>query len=158
MKRLQRRTVHAVTLLLVTSGLSWTVLRGGLGWEGIDSAPRELATLALKVHGAAAMTALFLLGTVEDRHVVQGWRSGRNWVSGAAMVGAQTILVVTAYLLYYAGESARNLASDSHLIIGLLSVPLLSWHVVAAWRRRVAARVRPHATPRVIELGRKAAE
>ncbi|MBN9560387.1 MAG: hypothetical protein J0H14_06590 [Alphaproteobacteria bacterium] len=143
LSRLHRRAIHATFHLLLASGLVWTVLRGGLGWKGIgDGFPRPLATISLEVHGAAAMGALFLLGSLTTRHVVRGWCSRTNRASGVILIGVQATLVLTGYALYYAGEASRDAASVVHLIVGISCVPIIAWHATAAWRRRAAVRSR----------------
>lgn len=143
LSRLHRRSVYAAFFVLLGSGLIWTVLRGGLGFEGIGgSSLRPLATISLQVHGAAAMGALLLLGSLANRHVLQGWCSRRNRATGAIVIGVQLTLILTGYALYYAGEATRDAASVVHLIIGILCLPIIAWHAAAARRRRAALRSR----------------
>ena len=133
----------ALAILLVT-GLIWAALHyWGRGAEDEVSAwePR-----LMKIHGAAAMLALVMLGTLVPLHIKRAWHARRNRLSGALMIGWFGLLTVTGYGLYYSGgERLRQWTSWIHLLAGALIVPLLIWHVVAGWRamgRRRAAGVK----------------
>jgi cytochrome b561 len=66
-------------------------------------------------------------------HVPGAWRERKNRVSGLVMAVALIGLVITGYLLYYAGgESARALASVAHWLPGLALPAVGLWH---GWRR-----------------------
>lgn len=89
----------------------------------------------LKAHGAAAMLALLLLGTLIPLHIKRAWHAGKNRLSGAAMVGWFGVPTITGYGLYYSGgETMRQWISWIHLGVGALIVPLIAWHVVAGRR------------------------
>jgi cation transport ATPase len=84
----------------------------------------------MKVHGAAAMVVLVLLGALLN-HVRKGWRARRNRSSGLTLLIAILFLVVTGYGLYYAGdEPLRALISRWHGWVGLGLVLLLPAHVL----------------------------
>jgi cation transport ATPase len=106
----------------------------------VDRATRpETATYLLRLHGAAAMAMLVLLGALLPLHVRVGWRRRRNRASGAVMLVSNAILVVTAFGLYYTGsETLRQWTSDLHLAIGLGLPVLLAGHIVLGRRTRGA--------------------
>src|SRR5258705_13833468 len=69
---IQKRALHAATLLLWISGALWLALA-----EGHDARPRWM-----KIHGAAAMGFLMVFGTLLLRHVPIGWKKKRERLSG----------------------------------------------------------------------------
>jgi len=121
---------------LVVTGTVWLLLDRAT-WP-------ETATYLLRLHGAAAMVTLVLLGTLLPLHVRVGWRRGRNVASGIVMLATNGALVLTAFGLYYAGsESLRHWTSALHTAIGLALPLLIVAHVVLGRRaRRAAARQR----------------
>ena len=97
-------------------------------------------TWAIKIHGAAAMAILVLIGTLLTGHVKFAWRARRNRGNGAFLLGVFGVLSITGYGLYYAGgEKLRAWASWIHLGVGL-SIPLLIvLHLVLGKRKRPPA-------------------
>lgn len=93
--------------------------------------------LWLRVHGAAAMGVLVLLGYVVAKHVGPAWRSGRNRFSGGVMVLIHLLLIATGYLLYYAGaESWREWSSAVHIALGTALPLVLLGHIWGGRRTR----------------------
>jgi hypothetical protein len=100
-----RALIYAVLGLLFLSGLLWET-----GWE---------RSLLMKLHGAAAMATLVLLGALLARHVPTGWSAGTNRISGAAVLTAAAWLLITGYALYYSGSDAlRYWAGATHFWVG----------------------------------------
>jgi hypothetical protein len=119
--------LHAVHRLLLYAGLS-VLLATGAAWGAMS--PGGAASLVMKIHGAAGMLALVILGTLLARHVPAGWASNKNRKSGALLVGALLWLAVTGYLLYYAAsESLRWYASQSHLWVGIAACAIVGLHI-----------------------------
>jgi hypothetical protein len=119
LSRLHRRLLYATLGSLLVSGALWEWYRD--------------ATL-MKIHGAAAMLALILFGMLLPGHIPKGWNGGRR-KTRIPILGASAWLIVSGYLLYYAGnETVREFTSGSHLGIGLALPLLLGFHV---WRRSV---------------------
>ena len=88
------------------------------------------ASLVMKVHGAAAMLTLVLLGALLAQHVPAGWTANKNRKSGAILLGAMAWLALTGYLLYYAGgESLRWYAAQSHLWVGIAACAIVALHI-----------------------------
>ncbi len=74
----------------------------------------------MKLHGAATMLFLFLLGTMLNTHIRRALRNRRNQVSGWILISLIGSLIFSAYGLYYlSGENARPIWSNLHWIIGL---------------------------------------
>ncbi len=133
MPRWQLRTVYSSTTLLVLSGIIWLLLHyfGRVDGE-LGTLPNPYEHLLLGLHGGAAMAFLIVLGSLLPVHVLRGWNQRRNLVAGFALAGAQLVLIVTAFGLYYAaGDALRSLVGLVHWIVGLLIVGLFTWHVLA---------------------------
>ncbi len=82
------------------------------------------------VHGAAAMATLLLLGALIPVHVLRAWRSRKNRVSGSVMVTFNTVLIVTAFGLYYLGsETVRPWMSWIHIAAGFSLSLLFPVHI-----------------------------
>ena len=93
----------------------------------------------LKLHGAAAIICLIVLGTLIPTHIKRGWAGTRNLWSGNVLIGAMIGLIVTGYALYYAGgEAVRTLASWLHLVIGLASPLIIGWHALDRRKRKLS--------------------
>lgn len=84
----------------------------------------------MKIHGAAAMAILVLVGMLLTGHVRFAWRARRNRGNGSLFLSAFGILTVTGYGLYYAGgERLRAWTSWIHLAVGLALPLLLTLHI-----------------------------
>lgn len=115
----QRLTLYALLAVLLATGA---------GWEAMS--PGAWAALVMKIHGAAGMLTLVLLGTLLVHHVPAGWSAKRNRRSGIVMLSALTWLAMTGYLLYYAGtEALRGYAAATHLWVGLAAAAIVGLHV-----------------------------
>jgi hypothetical protein len=101
-----------------------------------DAAPSPAQPWLMKVHGAAAMLALIVFGSLVPIHIRRGWRAHRNRLSGTVMVTTSALLILTGYALYYAaGEEMRVWSSAAHQVIGVGLPVLTAWHI---WRGRRA--------------------
>ncbi len=131
-----RATLYAVVAVLFVTGTVWLALDRAV-WP-------ETSTYLLRVHGGAAMAMLVLLGALLPLHMRIAWRRRRNLASGLVMLGANAVLGLTAFGLYYTGsETLRHWTSDLHLVIGFALPVLIVGHVVLGHRsRRAAARKR----------------
>src|SRR5260370_28122949 len=90
---------------------------------------QAIAANVLMLHGMTAMIALVVLGAVIALHVRYSWRAGKNRMSGAVMVGANAILVITAWGLYYAASDlVRPFAPDVHIALRVALPPLVIAH------------------------------
>ena len=146
MNRLRRRQRMAISLvggLLLVTGAAWAVLHYLPGWLGVEERSAVAANaILMKVHGAAAMLSLLLLGAMLVLHVGVGWRSTRNKASGVLILGLSGLLLATGYLLYYAGsEEVRQAASLLHLAAGIALPVVIMFHalrLMLARRRHVA--------------------
>jgi hypothetical protein len=125
---LQRWFLYATLALLAGSGLLWAAFHYLLATRQAAAIEAE----AMKVHGGVAMLALLALGSLLPGHVAKGWRVGNKKRTGAAMLASCAVLVVSGYLLYYAGgEALRQLASYVHLGFGVALSALVLVHIAA---------------------------
>ncbi|MGJ7914788.1 DUF4405 domain-containing protein [Massilia sp. LXY-6] len=120
LERWQRRSIYACGFALLLSGAAWLVLHYFLRpVSQFGESIHPLEPWTMKFHGAAAMVALFLIGSVLHLHIRRAIRAGRNLVTGWAMIAMLSFLIVTGYGLYYvAGESDRSLWSLLHWVLG----------------------------------------
>ena len=128
---LHRRALYLVCAVLLITGCLWAVLHYLPAAMGMDEQTSMAdAVLAMKVHGAAAMLALVLVGAVLPRHVNQGLKNTRNRPSGIGMLCVFALLAVTGYFLYYAGsETFRSMNSWLHLAAGMVLPAIVAGHV-----------------------------
>ena len=128
---LHRRALYLVCGVLLVTGCLWAVLHYLPLQLGLDEhGSMADAVLAMKVHGAAAMLALVLIGAVLPRHVQQGLKSARNKTTGIGMLSVLAVLSVSGYFLYYAGsEEFRSINSWLHLAAGLMLPAVVIAHV-----------------------------
>ena len=139
LERWHRRSIYATGAVLLATGLAWLVLHYFMRPAGqFGETVHPLEPWSMKLHGAAAMAALFLSGALVHLHIRRALKSGRNVVTGWAMIAALLFLTVTGYGLYYlAGESDRLVWSALHWGVGLAATVLSVVHVVKG-RRSVA--------------------
>lgn len=138
--RLQTRreiAVYVVLGVLWLSGAAWLLLRYFLRPAGeFGEMPHPLEPWVMRLHGLGAFAALWLLGQLWIVHVVPSWRSHRRG-TGILLSGVMAALVVTGYLLYYAGdESLRSLVAIAHWAIGLALIAPLLFHSLRHRSRR----------------------
>jgi cbb3-type cytochrome oxidase subunit 3 len=141
LKRLQRSFLYIVLTLLFLSGVAWTY------WNYIAASPGDFETSAkawaMKIHGAAAMAILVLIGMLLSAHVRFAWRARRNRPNGSTLLSAFAVLTLTGYGLYYVGsERLRAWTSWTHLAVGLALPILLLIHILLGRRTRPAAQFR----------------
>jgi magnesium-transporting ATPase (P-type) len=140
LKRLQKYLLYAVLALLFLSGVAWTY------WNYLRL-PGDFETSAkawaMKIHGAAAMAVLVLIGMILSAHVRFAWRARRNRANGSVFLSAFAVLIITGYGLYYAGgERLRAWTSWIHLAVGLALPILLLIHILLGRGTRPASQFR----------------
>jgi hypothetical protein len=134
-----RRSIHAAFAVLFLTGAGWLVADWQKNIAG-DEIWQQAAASLLMVHGGAAMVTLVLLGVLIPVHLLRAWAGGNNRISGEVMVALNTVLVVTAFGLYYLGsETVRPWMSWIHIVVGFLLPVLLALHVFLGRRRSKAA-------------------
>jgi hypothetical protein len=101
-----------------------------------------LQTATMKVHGAAMLVYLIMLGTLFT-HVRRGTALKANRLSGFSTIGLNGTLVLTGWMLYYlTDEALRAWSSTVHWTIGLSTLLILVAHVQLGgrWARKLAAK------------------
>lgn len=131
---LQRRLLYFALAVLLASGAYWALI------HYFDARPWLSEPLLMKIHGAAAMAALVLVGGLVPGHVSAGWALRQNRSSGTGLLLVCGLLTATGYLLYYSGdETARAFSSYAHLALGIVLPVVLGAHLVANPSRQPAA-------------------
>jgi hypothetical protein len=135
--------LYGVVALLFFTGAAWAY------WNHLVSLPADFEIAAkawaMKIHGAAAMAILVLIGMLLTGHVRFAWRAHRNRGNGSLFLGAFGILTITGYGLYYAGsENLRAWISWIHLAVGLALPLFLIVHIWLGKRTRPVAQPQKH--------------
>jgi len=134
-----RYGIYAAVAVLFLSGIGWFAA----DWqkEGVNGETwQQVAVYLLMLHGGGAMVTLLLLGALIPVHVLRAWRRGNNLVMGSVMVALNSILIATAFGLYYLGsEAVRPWMSWVHLGFGVLLPGLLALHIFLGRRQRAQA-------------------
>lgn len=129
-----RYAVYAVIALLFLTGAGWW-FADRLKETAESEKWQSVAANLLMLHGAAAMIALLLFGAIFADHVQKSWRRRKNRVMGVILLGTVTILITTAFGLYYSGsETVRPWVSWAHLLVGLVLPMLLLFHIFSGRR------------------------
>ncbi|MFC4763947.1 hypothetical protein [Dyella koreensis] len=137
LSRKRRYLVYGIGWTLWASGALWLLFHYALMQKGeFGDTPHPLEPWWLRLHAAMAFAALWSFGLVWGVHIVAGWRTRRQRLSGGLSVGLLSWLVISGYLLYYLGdEQWRSITSVAHWLAGL-SLPLLfACHVILGRRR-----------------------
>ena len=140
LKAVQRYLLYALLALLFLSGVTWAY------WNYLAASPGEFEAgakaWAMKIHGAAAMAVLVLIGMLLSGHVRFAWRARRNRPNGSVFLSAFAVLTITGYGLYYAGgERLRAWTSWIHLAVGLTLPILLLIHIFLGRKTRFRTRL-----------------
>jgi hypothetical protein len=124
---------YAVVATLTATGVIWLIADMLKASE--DELWQAVGANMLMLHGLAAMIALVLVGAMIPMHLRGFWRAGKNRISGAAMVGTNALLMITAWGLYYAGsDGLRAFVADVHIAVGIALPALVATHVTLGRR------------------------
>ena len=141
LSRRHERWLYAIGALIFVSGLGWLAdhyLFAGSADFGDAHAAFE--PWWLRLHGAAAMAGLVVLGSLLPGHIARAWRLRTNYRSGLLMLSLVVLLVVTGYGLYYVGdEETRPWISMVHWLAGVVAAAGLALHV--RWGKRQTRRM-----------------
>lgn len=139
LSRRHERCVYVIGGVIFVSGLGW------LGDHYLFAGSAEFGERHgafepwwLRLHGAAMMLGLIVLGSLFPGHVARAWRTGVNRRSGLVILSVAVLLTATGWALYYIGdEDTRAWTSVVHWLVGLVSGAAL---VVHAWLGKRKAR------------------
>lgn len=138
LSRRHRAWVYGAFGVLFASGAGWWALHRWFQREGeFGLQPHPAQHSLILIHGAAAMLALFIVGTLVPLHMKRGWHAGLNRPNGGMLIAFIALLTLSGYALYYAGgESLRASASFTHTVLGLALPAMLLLHIVSGRRAR----------------------
>jgi protein-S-isoprenylcysteine O-methyltransferase Ste14 len=126
---------------LFFSGVFWLLLHYFPGRQDeliLQSKP--LKPSLMKIHGAAAMAALVILGVMIPSHMRRAWDKKRNRKPALVILSAVLFLILSGYALYYfGGEEMRPWISRFHSIAGCLLPLILLWHITTGRKERSAS-------------------
>ncbi|HAT39058.1 hypothetical protein [Polynucleobacter necessarius] len=108
----------SITGLIYLLGHHFQIQRSTLGSHSI-----------LATHGVAKILASLAFRSVLPFHIKAGYKSQRQWLSGFSLIGYMTILIISAALLSYGPEDIRDIAMDTHWVVGLLFFATFLVHV-----------------------------
>ena len=115
--------------MLALSGIGWLICHFLLRHPGFG--PHPLEVWWLRLHGAALVAFLIVVGTVMPVHVVYGWRHRMNRATGIPVLAVAGLLALSGYGLYYLVDDRwRAWTSILHWTAGLLATALLALHAV----------------------------
>jgi len=161
LSRFHRIWIYAVCGTLVASGTGWLIAHYLLvepGPFGETQHPSE--PWWLRLHGAAMMGFLVVLGTILPGHVRQAWQLRkikaasvkRNVTTGILMLSLVMLLGMTGYALYYCGsEELRPYLSTGHWVTGLAATVGFYQHHRSRARRQSIRTAAQRFEPKVVE-------
>lgn len=143
LSRRHERWLYVTGALLWGSGLGWLICHYFFTTAAeFADAPNPWEPWWLRLHGAAMIAFLVVVGALFPGHLVHGWRRRTNYRSGILMCSTVAVLVLTGYGLYYAGnERIRAWTSVAHWGAGLAAAAALSAHVILGKRSRQQRRL-----------------
>ena len=123
--------LFAITILIYGSGVVWAYLHHfARRMREFGEQPHPAEAWSLKLHGAATMAILVILGTLLPTHVRFAWHARRNRPNGIMLISVFAFLILTGYGLYYFGdERLRSWTSWLHLVVGLALPLALVLHI-----------------------------
>lgn len=127
------RISNAVLALLFASGLAHFVVHDYFPARGpFGPVPNPLEPWLLKLHGAAAMLTLILVGSLLPTHIARFWRLAHNRAPGLLFLAVMLLLIASGYGLYYfGGDELRRYTRSAHIVLGLAAAPVFAFHF---WR------------------------
>ncbi len=134
--RQQRGMNYLASGLLLGSGALWLVAHYLLPLPEF-AARHPLEPWAMRVHGAAVLLAMLVLGSLWTPHLQAAWKQRRHLGTGLVLGSSWLALALSGYGLYYvADEDLRASLSLVHWGWGLALPVLLGLHLVQAQRAR----------------------
>lgn len=123
--------LFAITILIYGSGVVWAYLHHfARRMSEFGEQPHPAEPWSLRLHGAAVMAILVILGTLLPTHVRFAWHARRNRPNGIMLISVFAFLILTGYGLYYFGdERLRSWTSWLHLVVGLALPLALILHI-----------------------------
>ena len=122
---------YGVFGVLFFSGIVWLMVHYfGIEHGNPEREYNSFEPRLLKIHGAAAMASLVILGVLIPLHMRRAWEQRRNRITAVVMVSLCLVMVATGYGLYYCGDDQlRWWISGAHSAAGCLLPIILIWHI-----------------------------
>jgi hypothetical protein len=138
LSRRRRWTLYIIGSGVWLTGGLWLLFHYFLVKQGeFGPAANPLEPWWLKLHGAFAFAAVWLFGLLWGIHIAKLWPNKRKRWSGGILTTVFFALILSGYLLYYAGDDRfRPLISVAHWGIGLACPIFFIWHRL---KRRAAS-------------------
>ncbi|HTY79781.1 MAG TPA: hypothetical protein VMI34_18290 [Candidatus Bathyarchaeia archaeon] len=152
LSRARHVSLYAVGFGLWLTGALWLVFHYGLRQPGeFGPGMHPLEPWWLRLHGAFAFGAIWMLGLLWGAHIAPGWSGSQRRRSGGWLAGSLIWLTTGGYLLYYLGnEQARSVISLLHWLPGLALPILFAAHRLSRSTGPIAdQRLRPRRSHRV---------
>ena len=132
---------YSILGVLFFSGVVWLVVHYYFERQNeFDGQYSSLQPWLLRIHGAAAMGSLLMLGFLIPRHMQRAWEQQRNLVTAVVIVSLCLAMIVSGYGLYYCGsETLRSWISGFHSAAGCLLPLVLVWHIISGRKQRTRA-------------------
>ncbi len=128
-------TLYLSVAVMIGTGVTWVILDTffeRMGDFGPEKHPAQL--YLIRIHGALAMGMMMIFGALLATHVRHYWRKRKKRATGVVLIVIWTLLMASAYALYYTGgEITRAVAHWTHIALGLCLPAWLIGHVI---RRR----------------------
>ena len=139
-----RLALYGIFALSWFTGVAFFVLETFFQVEGEFGVQKHpMQNPALTIHGASAFAMMMAFGALLSAHVPLGWRTGRARRIGLVLIGAVSLQVVTAWMLYYVGSyDAQKVAKWAHLIVGGALPVVLTGHIALARHKKRAEAAR----------------
>jgi hypothetical protein len=143
LSKANRRWALGSGAVLLATGALWLVYHYLMRVHGeLGETPHPLEHWWLRLHGAAAMVFLVVVGALIPIHMRRAWHQRRNRAMGIALCAVVLALGTTGYALYYfGGEEARSLISLVHWGLGLAAPAAVIYHIARG--RHTSAQIAP---------------
>jgi hypothetical protein len=142
LSRLRRIAIYGVGFGLWLSGAAWLCFHYFLQQRGpFGPMPHPLEHWSLVLHGLFAFATLWIAGLLWGVHITGAWQTGRQRLSGGAMLVVLMWLIASGFLLYYlADDSTISTVALLHWAVGLLLPVLFVAHRFAGRAQRFNGR------------------
>ena len=125
---------YSIFGVLFFSGVIWLIVHYFRRNNGEYS---SLEPWLLRIHGAAAMISLLILGVLIPTHMDRGWKQDRNRGAGGIIVSLCLLMILSGYGLYYCGNDTLRLwISGFHSSAGCLLPVVLIWHIISGRKKK----------------------
>lgn len=111
---------------------NWIIIDGEFGPE-----KHSLQNPILQIHGFAAFLMIITYGFLIASHVNHSWKVKPLRIWGIIMLVMETLMIITAYILYYIGNPDHHeIVGYIHAAIGFLLPIVLTTHIIIGIKNR----------------------